>query len=353
MSNERIFSAVNTKIRVLKSNLLNEMDYINLMKKDDLKSQIEYLMENTVYKKELKSIEDINSLEDVEFALRNHIIDQYEKILNFFTDRYKELFKALLLRYDMEFLKIYIRLLERKDDSIKFDKYLSKYIVRNEKYDSFNLEKIIKTSNLEELVESLKGTIYYDALLSYKYNKDKKTIFYIEMNFNKLYFNLLYEKSKSLSKKDRDLFQSILGTYEDLLNTEWIYRGIKFYNLLPEELINFTLPHGIVFKYNDLKKMGYGTEKELIDKVLSTKYEFLFNSEREIDLYMDRRIHRYLYYMFFKLLKTGGLDIVLSIAYLYLLEYEAKDIISILEAKRYDLGVEEIKEYMIRSMGRG
>ncbi|OLS03635.1 V-type ATPase subunit [Tissierella creatinophila] len=349
MSNERIFSAINTKIRVLKSNLLNELDYINLMKKKDLKSQIEYLIENTVYKKEMESIDDINSLEDVEFALRNHIIDQYEKILNFFTDEYRDLFKTLLLRYDIEFLKVYIRILERKDESIKLDKYT----FSNEKYHSFNLAKIMKTSNLEEFVDSLKGTIYYNALLSYKDQKDKKTIFYMEMNLDKLYFNLLYTKSKFLGKKDRDLFQEILGINEDLLNIEWIYRGIKFYKLLPEELINFTLTHGFVFKYNDLKKMAYGTEEELIDRVLATKYEFLFNSEQEIDLYMDRRIHRYLYYMFLKLLKAGGLNIVLSIAYIHLLEYEAKDIISILEAKRYGLDIEEIKKYMIRSIERG
>lgn len=348
MSNERIFSAVNTKIRVLKSNLLSEIDYINLMQKKDLKSQIEYLLENTVYKKELESIEDEYSLEDVEFALENHIIGQYEKILSFFTDEYKDLFKTLLLRYDIEFLKVYIRILERKDDSIKLDKH----ILSNEKYYSFNVEKVMKTSNLKDFVDSLKGTIYYNVLLSYKDQKDKKTIFYMEMNLDKMYFNLLYTKSKSLDKRDRDLFQDILGTNEDLLNIEWIYRGIKFYNLLPEELINFTLSHGNIFKYNDLKKMAYGSEKELIDKVLSTKYEFLFDSEKDIDLYMDRRIHRYLYYMFLKLLKVGGLDIVLSIAYIHLLEYEAKDIISILEAKRYRLDTEGIKRYMIRNIER-
>lgn len=336
------------QIRVLKSKLLNELDYINLMEKKDLKSQIQYLIENTVYKDEIESIVNTDSLEDIEYALKNHIISQYQKISSFFNDEYKDLFKTLLLRYDIEFLKIYIRILVRKNDSIE----INKYRLNNSKYDSFNLEKVIKSSNVEEFVNSLKGTIYYNSLTSYKNQKDQEMIFYMEMNLDNLYFNLLYNKSKYLSKKDSELFQTILGTNEDLLNIEWIYRGIKFYNLFPEELINFTLPHGVLLKYNDLKKMAYGTEKELIEKVLSTKYKFLFDSEKEIDLYMDRRIHRYLYYMFLKSLKSSGLDILLSIAFIHLLEYQAKDIISILEAKRYGLDIEEIKDYMIRSIER-
>lgn len=346
MGNAKVFSAINTKIRVLKSNLLKDIDYIKLMNKKDLKEQIEYLNEYTVYRKDLESIEDINNLQDIESLLRNHIVKEYKKPLHFFNDKYKDFFNVLLLKYDIDFLKIYIRILETEDDSSK----LSKYRLLNKEYNSFNLERVMKTSNLEEFINSLKGTIYYDVLGAYKNQKDKKLIFYIEMNLEKLYFNLMYSKSKSLGEKDKLFFQEILATNEDLLNIQWLYRGIKFYKLLPEELINFTLPHGLVFKYNDLKKMSYSNVKELIEKVMASKYKFLFDSEKDVDLYMDRRIHRYLYYMFLKSSKKSGLDIRLSIAFMHLLDYEADDIISILEAKRYGLEIEEIKKYLVRSI---
>jgi V/A-type H+-transporting ATPase subunit C len=37
-------------------------------------------------------------------------------------------------------------------------------------------------------------------------------------------------------------------------------------------------------------------------------------------------------------------------AYIHLLEYEIRDIISILEAKRYGLTLEQTKEYLVRKI---
>ncbi len=348
MANERIFSAVNTKIRILKSNLLGDSDYLKLMNKEDLIEQVKYLNENTIYKIDFESIGDMKSIQNIESVLRNYMIGQHRKILNFFTDDYRSLFETLLLKYDIDFLKTYVRILGTKDDSSK----INKYRLVNERYRSFDLDKVMKASNIDELIDSLDGTIYYNTLRTYKNQKDRRLTFYIDMNLEKLYFNLLYTKSKLLSKKDAGLFQEILGVNEDLLNLQWIYRGIKFFELLPEELINFTLPHGLIFKYNDLKSISYGNENELMEKVISTQYKFLFDSERDIDLYMNRRIHRYLYYMFLKLLKSSGMDITLAIAYIHLLDYEVGDIVSILEAKRYGLDIPEIKEHLIRNLER-
>jgi V/A-type H+-transporting ATPase subunit C len=138
-----------------------------------------------------------------------------------------------------------------------------------------------------------------------------------------------------------------LGRNVDLLNIEWIYRGIKFYNLIPEELINFVLSNGYEFEYKDLKKMCYSNIEELKKIVLKTQYDFLFDTEKDVDLYMERRMQRYLQYKFLDAFKKAKLDIHLSMAYFHLLEYEIRDIISILEAKKYGLTMEETKDYLV------
>lgn len=346
MSNERRFSAINTKIRVLRAKSLDKKDYINLMEKNSVVEQVAYLKENTIYKEELSKIENLDKIEQVEIELERHLINQFEKIIRYFTDDYRSLFRTLMLRYEIEDLKLYLRALERKEDLSKIDS-LS---LLKEKYYSFDPKKLKSSRNMEEFIENLKGTIYYDALNSYKEEEHAKIIFYMEMNLDRLYFNSLKSASKSLKKEDKIIFEKILGRNEDLLNIEWIYRGIKFYNLLPEELINFTLPHGYEFNYKKLKKMCYSNEEELKEIVLKTQYDFLFDTEKDIDLYMERRIQRYLYYRFLDAFRKASLDITLSIAYIHLLEYEIRDIISMLEAKKYGLTLQETKDYLVRKV---
>lgn len=208
----------------------------------------------------------------------------------------------------------------------------------------------LSQKNLEEFVEGLKGSIYYSILKSYAREQQQKNLFYMEMNLDRLYFNLLKSQSLKLDKEDSLLFSELLGKNIDLLNIEWIYRGIKFYHLSPEELINYVLSNGYEFNYERIKQMCYSNEEKLKEIILSSSYDFLFDTENDVDLYMERRTERYLYYQFANTFKKGKLDILSSMAYIHLVEYEIRDIISILEAKKYELSFNEIKEYLVRKI---
>lgn len=346
MNSERRFAAINTKIRVLRCKSLDNKDYINLMEKTSVEEQISYLKDHTIYEEDLKEILALDDIEQVETALKAHIINQYGKLIPYFTDDYRRLFKTILMRYEVEDLKLYLRAMERKEDlnniwEVSFLK---------DNYYNLDFNRLKSSANLDEFIENLQGTVYYNALKPYKNEEHSKILFYMEMNLDRLYFKLLKSNSKSLAQVDRVLFEEILGENVDLLNIEWIYRGIKFYNLLPEELINFTLSNGDQFNYEKIKKMCYSDEQQLKEIVLASRYDFLFDTEKDVDLYMERRIQRYQYYQSMNAFKNGKLDITLSIAYIHLLEYEMRDIISILEAKRYGLSLEEAKEYLVRKI---
>ena len=341
MGNERRFAAINTKIRVLRSRLLKDKDYINLIQKNSVREQVEYLSINTVYRDVLKNIINFNDIQQVELDLEKYIIIQFEKIIKYFSDDYEKFYRSLMLRYEVEDLKIYLRAVGRDEEVVR------KVCFINDDHYSFDCNKLITASNMNEFIENLKGTIFYDVLKPYQNEEDAKIIFYMEMNLDKLYFNTLKTESLNLSKEDRKIFEDILGNNVDLLNIEWIYRGIKFYNLLPEELINYTLPNGSIFDYNQLKEMSYSNVEKLKEIVNKTKYAFLFEDEESIDLYMALRIQRCLHDRFKKIFKKGALDISISLAYIHLLEYEIRDIISILESKKYELTLQDTVKYLI------
>lgn len=343
MSGERNFSAVNTKVRVLKSRLLSNEDYINLMQEKSIKEQISYLRDRTVYGEVLRDIESFHDIQKIEIALKKYLIIQMKKIIRYFSKEYKEYYRAMLLRYEIEDLKLYLRAIERKDQLPDVACFFSNNI-------TFNYNKWKNIENISQFIEHLKGTIYYDALLPHKDADDSRILFYMEMSLDKLYFTELKSKSEKLSKADRIAIEKLLGENIDLLNTEWIYRGIKFYRLFPEELINYLLPYGLEFKYKDLKKMCYSNIDELKDIILGTKYGFLFDTQKDVDLFMERRIERYLYYKFKEAFKKGNLNVLIPIAYIHLLEFEIRDIISILEAKRYGLTLSETTNYLVKKI---
>ena len=346
MGNVRRFSAINTKIRVMRSRFLQDSDYVTLMEKDKVSEQILFLRDHTEYGPLLVELNDLDDVQMVEIQLERFLIIQFKKILKYFTDDYEDFYKAYMFRFETEDLKLYLRALARGEDLAKYEKAS---LIRDEYY-SFSYEELKTAKSLDDFIEKLKGTKFYDVLYPYRHEDYSKLMFYMEMNLDILYFKSLFENAQMLGKTDRKIYSDFLGQNIDLLNIEWIYRGLKFYNLLPEELINYTLPNGKLFGFDQLKELCYGNIENLKAVVSSTPYKEMVNEDRDLDLFMEIRLQRHLYDMFKNTFIKSKLNISITNAYLHLLEFEIRDIVSILEAKKYGLSYFETKEYLVRTI---
>ncbi|EOD01372.1 V-type ATPase subunit [Caldisalinibacter kiritimatiensis] len=346
MGSVRRFAVVNTKVRALKGKLLTKKDYNQLLKKKSVSKIAEYLKENTAYRDVLKDI-DIRDIHrgNLELLLKRYIVLTYEKLLHYFTDEYRRFFRIMFMRYEIEDIKLYLRALSRGENL----RYIRELVLYSGVYSTINHDKIVKSKNIEHLVENLKDTVYYQLLVPFLNEKGQKQVFYMEMNLDGFYFRQLYEQASKLNKTDERVLKDSLGKNIDLLNLEWIYRGLKFYKLSPEELINYTLLGGNYLRYKDIKQICYSKdEEELKKRMINTKYGFLFDNEETLDLFMERRIQRYLYFQFLDYYRRSKMNIMQSIAFVHLLEYEIRDIISLTEAIRYGLDSKETKKYLIR-----
>lgn len=346
MGNVRRFSAINTKIRVMRSRFLQDSDYITLMDKDKISDQVQYLRDHTAYGEVLAELSNIEDIQQVEIQLERFLIIQFKKILKYFTDDYENFYKAYMFRFETEDLKLYLRALARGEDLTKYEKAS---IIRDEYY-SFSYENVKSAKSLDDFIDRLKGTKFYNVLNPYRHEDYSKLLFYMEMNLDRLYFNSLFESAQLLGNTDRNIYTDFLGENIDLLNIEWIYRGLKFYNLMPEELINYTLPNGKLFGFDELKELCYSNVEGLIKAISKTPYKEMVNEEKDIDLFMEIRLQRHLFNTFKDTFKKSKLDLSISNAYLHLLEFEIRDIVSILEAKKYGLSYFETKEYLVRTI---
>ena len=83
--------------------------------------------------------------------------------------------------------------------------------------------------------------------------------------------------------------------------------------------------------------------------ITNTIYGFLFKKEEiSRDIYMERRINRFMYYKLKALDRQFSLSIIQTIDYVWSFEFEIRDIISILEAVRYDIPSEEARKFLVK-----
>jgi V/A-type H+/Na+-transporting ATPase subunit C len=254
MSSIRRFAAINTKVRVLKGQMLTQDDFKNLLSKKSVDEVVTYLKEHTHYNKILadKDVAEIHR-RDLEMLLKKYVIIQYEKLIHYFTEEYRKLFRIMFIRYEIEDIKLYLRAVARNEslDAVR------KLVVYSGIYSTVNHEVLVHSKTIEDFVNNLKETIYYDVLKPFTNESGIKLLFYVEMSLDKLYFKMLYNQSEKLDRKDEEAFKILLGKNIDLFNLEWIYRGLKFFKLSPEELINYTIMNGYSLKYNTIKELCY------------------------------------------------------------------------------------------------
>ena len=341
-----IYSAVNTKIRALEKDFLKREDYLNMIQKKSVVDVAHYLKENTSYGKLLREINIDNiSRRDLEDILKNNMIKNMDKLIYYFRDDYKELIRSLYIKYEIEDLKILSRSIFNGKDLETIEKPLSFL----GKYSRVDPKILFKSKTNRDLIYSLKGSEFYEFLVPLV-NGKRENRFRFEMALDMGYFSIIQSRKLKISREDRKILKKWEGLLADLYNIQWVYRGKKFYSLSPEELLNYTINFGDKLTFRERKAMCYAKNlEELYKMITNTIYGFLFKKEEiSRDIYMERRINRFMYYKLKALDRQFSLSIIQTIDFVWSFEFEIRDIISILEAIRYDIPSEEARKFLVK-----
>lgn len=340
------YGALNTKIRVLTKGFLKQEDYLNLLKKTSVSDVFLYLKEKTSYHQILDGMNPESiSRRDIEDILDRNMIKNTDKLVHYFRDDYKIFIRSLYMKYEIEDLKVLARSIFNEENP----EQIRKSFTFLGKYSQVEPDKLLKSRTIRELIYSLKGSEFFEFLIPLIDGK-RENLFRFEMALDMGYFNIIQSRKLKLSVRDRKLLKRWEGMVADLFNIQWIYRGKKFYNLSPEELFNYTINFGNRLTFVGRKELCYTKNiEELLKITTNSVYGFLFKAQEfSTDIYMERRINRYLYYQLRDLSRKFSLSIIQTIEYVWLLEFEIKDIISIIESIRYKLSSEEARKFLIK-----
>lgn len=341
-----VYAAVNTKIRALEKDFLKREDYLNMIQKKSVVDVAHYLKENTSYGKLLSEINIDNiSRRDLEDILKNNMIKNMDKLIYYFRDDYKELIRSLYIKYEIEDLKILSRSIFNGKDLETIKKPLSFL----GKYSRVSLKSLFKSRTIRDLIYSLEGSEFFEFLIPLVDGR-RENLFRFEMALDMGYFSIIQSRKLKISREDRKILKKWEGLLADLYNIQWVYRGKKFYSLSPEELLNYTINYGDKLTFRERKAMCYAKNlEELYKMITNTIYGFLFKKEEMYrDIYMERRINRFIYYKLKALDRQFSLSIIQTIDFVWSFEFEIRDIISILEAIRYDTPSEEARKFLVK-----
>lgn len=338
------FGAVNTKIKVLQRSFLKDQDYTRLLEAPSLRDAVSYLRQFTPYGESIAA-DEVLSIRELEGRFRVKLLQKYEKLVHYLMDPYRELFRIIFMRYEVENLKLIFRAILRQEAT----EALAEGFYRSELFPQIDYQRVLTAKTLEAAVQMLQGTVYHRVLVPYVGERPEKVLFYLEMNLDRVYFNKLAQAVERLPREERALVAELLGKNTDMLNLQWIYRGLKYYRISPEELFNYSLTSGYGLRLEELRQLCYAADaQDLTARLRKTGYAFLFEEGVDIDRFMELGMERYLYAMLREMGRRGAMTILPAILYIHRLEYEMRDLFSLLEAKKFGMSAEDTRKFLVR-----
>lgn len=343
------YAAVNAKVRGLMGKMLYDEDYRKLINLESVQEIFDYLYNNTFYREALTPLAGIEiHRRQLELTLKKSFINDYEVIYRYLTGSTKEFFAYFFAKFEIEDLKMLLRTILIEHDEEYLRENLLYLGVHTE---DISVNRLTEIKSYQDLLNVFQDTRYYDTLKRFaeRYEKDRN-LFPIEMTLDFNYFTELARLAGKLSKKDYKIVRDLLGTQVDLLNIHWVYRIKKYYNLDPEEILNYTLPFHYRLSADDLRGLARVDDpEEIFNYLKQTRYNTLFSPvARNKDILFEKYFLSYLLKKAYRIKVAGTFNIGIISAYLYIKEYEIRDIITIVEGVRYSLESEQIRKYLIR-----
>lgn len=335
------------KAKAMHGGALRKDQYDELLRKRSVSEIAGYLKNETYFASALKDVRENNihrgQLEDI---LRRDMFWKTLKLYRYADSSQQAIYRFHLEQIEIELLLSRIRVLISQN----YEDAIAELPLFLKDYTRFSLLGLGNVRSYDELLDVVKKTEYYEALLPYRVAKGKEdNIDYtaIETQLHKLYYTYVFDtiehKMKGKHKKNMKEFFAI---ELDLSNLTKIYRLKKYFNAR-EDVIRESLL--FVEGYNAYSNMeeliAQKSAEEVLKRLQHGKYHI------ETSLKEDEYIEHYTNKIMFSIAKNNfcysqSAPLVFN-SYVTLLEQELENIINIIEGVRYQVAAEDIQKELI------
>ena len=348
------YGFINAKLRARISKILDDDFFSNLIRAHSVNECIQLFKDTPFY-----IIESVynktGDLKMVELALFKHEMKLYIEIEKYVEGEVLSVVKALASRYEIDNLKNILRLW--------FDRAIRKrditagylYIYRDRIHNDLKVDQILSAETLEDIAVYLKGTPYSEIIQDgLKEVSGKQSIFPVEILLDRYFSKILLNEVEKLKGRDLKIARRLVGIEIDMQNVSWIVRFKRMYNLPFESAIRYILPFGYLIKQNELLSV-YDTQNisQIISGFMVKKYSGLktmLTSQGDEGysrlILIERIVDKIIMYEVEKILLGYPFTIGIILVYFILKRSEIRKIITILNAKQYNIEEDRIKSIL-------
>jgi len=331
------YSGLVTKIKAMSSRLITDEEFQQIASFSSVQEVAQYLKNHPAYQKHFAGFDDASLHRgEMEYLIRYSVYSDYFKLYRFASQKQRKFIKEYFSRYEVQILKTCLRkIFDPGAAALKLGIYYPFF----EKHSDIKLSKAEHASTIEELAESVQGTIYESA---FQLTGQSLTLFDYETALDLLHFTKTWKQiTKQKGGTELQVMTETFGSQIDLLNIQWIYRSKRYYRLTSADIYAMIIPVRYKLKKSTIAAMVEAASAQEVLKLLQTTYyakHFKELDQTSIELlYRDMVKELYDYAV-----RKYPYSIACVNTYLYKKELEVKKLTSVLEGIRYSLPMKEI-----------
>jgi len=261
--------------------------------------------------------------------------------------------RAVLAEFEVATVKHALRLwFERTVRGRAIDDKVA-YLIRDESVHAFSIDECINAGSVGEVEEALADRPYLPAIRDALATVGESgSLFAVEVALDRWYYAQLREAAARLSSRDSEIALRLIGIQIDIRNVNWIVRMKRYYDLDAAGVHESIVPGGELLATGELES-AHAAERpiEPLLSALGSGYSALVSRGAGEEARGAERLallEELLRAVLFQEIRRtlGGYPFTIGVvlAYFLLTQNEIRVLISVLNAKYYDLAPERIEE---------
>lgn len=346
MSGLMSYSGLTTKIRAKEHNFITEAGFREIAELPGVPQVVSYLKNHPGYAAVLSDLNETDLHRgQVEMALENAALLDYASLYRFSNQSQRKFLQLYSKRFEIRLLKKCLSdIFDHRDIATDLSG-LSKYF---DQYSNLNAEHLSASTTIDEFIENLKGSDYYDGLKR-MVKADNPTLFDYEVALDLYYFSYIWKyKNKILKKKDLELITAAYGNKFDMLNLWWIHRSKRYFHMESPDIYALLIPVQYKLRKDQIKAFVESETEEEFAAILAATYY----GKTYTDLSPDTLEDMYTYILKHVLTRESRqhpYSAATIYSYLYQKEHEIRRLIIALECIRYGLPADETMKYITKT----
>jgi len=327
------------RVHAMKVKLFPRETYAKLLLMD--LPEITRFIEESEYKAEVDELARMHAgIDLVEFAIHLNMARTFTKLIAMTIGEPHFLIIEYLRRWDIWNVKTILRgkLYGATDQEI-----LSVLVPSGQLSIEF-LQSLVRKKTVEEVIDALKGTIYYSEIKNIDYTQSSAQL---EDELDKFYYKRMVEVAKMTGNL---LFLNVIRMEIDIANLKTLFR-LKNAGISDSRALEYIIPGGLYFTDREARKMATATFEEFVGMVSKSRYwraiSDVVKEQVESLSIIELRLDKYLSEHVWRTSTSRPLTVLPILGYMLSKYVEVENIRAIARGKEARLSQETIKAHLV------